>query len=82
MLNIEKRRLGPKWKKDKRLLSPLLLKRNIGQYFPVMLNHSQVLRRILEHEADRPAFDIQHYLHRAVADIVNGECFAFHIQIL
>nr|ALD15908.1 cytochrome P450 [Dendroctonus armandi] len=62
---------GPKWKKDKRLLSPLLLKRNIGQYFPVMLNHSQVLRRILEHEADRPAFDIQHYLHRAVADIVN-----------
>ncbi|ENN78040.1 hypothetical protein YQE_05477, partial [Dendroctonus ponderosae] len=62
---------GAKWKKDKRLLSPLFLKRNIVQYFGVMLNHAQILAGILEQEADRPAFDIQHYLHRAVADIVN-----------
>lgn len=65
--------LGPKWKKDRRLMSPLFLKRNIMQYFPVILKHTKILIKILEKNLDGPTFNIEHYIRRASTDFVNGE---------
>ncbi|CAH1130712.1 unnamed protein product [Ceutorhynchus assimilis] len=62
---------GPKWKKDRRLMSPLFLKRNILQYFPVILKHTKILVNILEEKINLPTFDIEFYICKAGTDFVN-----------
>lgn len=55
-------------------MAPLFLKRNISQYFPFILKHTKVLVKILEEKSDQPIFNVNPYIHRCVADFVNGKC--------
>ncbi|KAL1500941.1 hypothetical protein ABEB36_006356 [Hypothenemus hampei] len=68
---------GSKWKKDRRLLSPLFLIKNIKQYFPAMLKHSEILVDILQTHEDGLSFNVERFLHRAVTDIVNETIIGF-----
>ncbi|KAG5888996.1 hypothetical protein JTB14_033926 [Gonioctena quinquepunctata] len=62
---------GPKWKRDRRLMSPLFPKRNIQQYFPFILNHTEILIGILQEKVDGPTFNIEPFIHKCAADFVN-----------
>ncbi|KAJ8921983.1 hypothetical protein NQ315_008620 [Exocentrus adspersus] len=62
---------GPKWKRDRRLMSPLFLKRNVIQYFPYILHHMKILVKLLEEKVDQPTFNIEHLIHRCATDFVN-----------
>ncbi|XP_023014492.2 cytochrome P450 4c3 isoform X2 [Leptinotarsa decemlineata] len=62
---------GTKWKRDRRLMSPLFPKRNIQQYFPSILRHTKTLISILEDEVDGATINIEPFIHRCSADFVN-----------
>ncbi|CAH1185633.1 unnamed protein product [Phyllotreta striolata] len=62
---------GVKWRKDRRLISPIFAKKNILQYFPTVLEQTKILINVMESCVDKPAFNIEPYIHRCAADIVN-----------
>ncbi|XP_060524874.1 cytochrome P450 4c3-like [Cylas formicarius] len=62
---------GAKWKKDRKLISPLFLKRSVMKYFRAILRHAQILADILSQKVDGATFNVEHYIHRATTDIVN-----------
>ncbi|KAJ8921982.1 hypothetical protein NQ315_008619 [Exocentrus adspersus] len=66
---------GPKWKRDRRLMSPLFLKRNVVQYFPYILHHMKILVKLLEEKVDQPTFNIEHLVHRCATDFVSETMF-------
>lgn len=53
-------------------MSPLFTKKCIEEYHPSILHHSKTLLEKLKTEIGKPAFNIEKYLHRCVADFVNG----------
>ncbi|KAJ8931505.1 hypothetical protein NQ314_015578 [Rhamnusium bicolor] len=63
--------VGPKWKRDRRLMSPLFLKRNVIQYFPYILHHMKILVNRLQKKVNQPTFNIEHMIHRCATDFVN-----------
>lgn len=64
---------GTKWKRDRRLMAPLFLKKNSLKYFSAILNHTKILVDILEKKVDEPIFNVLLFINRCVADIVNGK---------
>lgn len=63
---------GPKWRQDRKYIFPLLNGKQIGPYFERMIYHSNYLITKLKPEINQKTFNIEHYLHRAAADMVNG----------
>lgn len=64
---------GDKWKRDRKLMSPIFKFEFVSQYFPIILEKSNRLVEKLVEEIDKPTFDIRLYLHRCVADYVSGK---------
>lgn len=64
---------GPKWKNDRKLISPLLTYKKITQFFGICKEQSDALITHLEKHANGKTFDVEKYLHRAAAEIVNGK---------
>lgn len=54
-------------------MAPLFLKKNIMQYFPIILNHTKSMVCIMDKEVGEPTFNILPTVNRCVADIVNGK---------
>lgn len=61
-----------KWKRDRRLLAPLFLKKNTVQYFPSILDNTKKLVEILEKRVDESTFNVLPFIHRCVVDFVTG----------
>ncbi|XP_030751733.1 uncharacterized protein LOC115879181 [Sitophilus oryzae] len=71
---------GPKWKKDRKLLSFLFTKKNIMKCFDDVVKHSKTLTNFLEHKVDKAAFNVEHYIHRAVTDFINESYLGIKIN--
>ncbi|CAH1183262.1 unnamed protein product [Phaedon cochleariae] len=62
---------GSKWRRDRRLISPLLIKKNIVKYFPYILKHTKILIDILRNDNVGSFFNVEPLIHRCSADFVN-----------
>ncbi|XP_049821133.1 cytochrome P450 4C1 isoform X2 [Aethina tumida] len=73
---------GDKWKRDRKLMSPIFKFEFVSQYFPIILDKSNRLVEKLVEEIDKPTFDIRLYLHRCVADYVSETILGIPLNTL
>ncbi|KAF2902221.1 hypothetical protein ILUMI_03963 [Ignelater luminosus] len=60
---------GPKWKRDRRLMSPIFSHKTVEKYYPICVEQSNILTDILKKELDQKTFNVKKYINRCCTDI-------------
>lgn len=71
--------LGPKWKADRKVITPLYTDKSVGRYQAICVEQSNLLVDILKEKVGPKTFDVELYIHRCGADIINGN--SLHILL-
>lgn len=80
MYLISKTILGPKWKADRKVITPLYTDKSVGRYHAICVEQANLLVNVLKEKVGPKTFDVELYVHRCGADIINGNPLQILLQ--